>query len=112
MAGDIESWPGEVAAWKTRPVQERALGQNALTIDVEDYFQVEALACRVSRADWNRKECRIEISLHRILSLCNEAKVKGTFFTLGWIAERYKSLVREIVSEGHELASHGYGHLR
>jgi polysaccharide deacetylase family protein (PEP-CTERM system associated) len=112
MGTAAEPWPATVAAWMTRPVQELGVGQNALTVDVEDYFQVEALAARVSRADWDSRECRIEANIHRILRLCDAAKVKGTFFTLGWIAERYKSLVREIVSEGHELASHGYGHLR
>lgn len=102
----------KVAAWATRPVRETLIGQSALTVDVEDYFQVEALAARVSRGEWESRECRIEANLHRILKLCDEAKVKGTFFTLGWIAERYKSLIRDIVAEGHELASHGYGHVR
>lgn len=101
-----------VAGWHARSVRERVAGQNALTVDVEDYFQVEALAGRITRASWDSRECRIESSLRRVLDLCRERGAKGTFFTLGWIARRYKALVREIVSEGHELASHGHDHLR
>jgi polysaccharide deacetylase family protein (PEP-CTERM system associated) len=101
-----------LAGWASRPAQERPGGQSAFTVDVEDYFHAEALAKGISRSDWDRTECRIEASLHRILRLCNQAKIKGTFFTLGWIAERFKGLIGEIVSEGHELASHGYNHVR
>lgn len=85
---------------------------NALTIDVEDYFQVSALAPYIARADWDRRECRVARNMARILALLERHRVKATFFTLGWIAERYPSLVREIVAQGHELASHGYGHER
>jgi len=85
---------------------------NALTIDVEDYFQVSALATHISRAEWDRLPCRVERNVDRILVLLSEKKVKATFFTLGWLAERYPNLVRRIVEEGHELASHGYGHHR
>ncbi len=85
---------------------------NALTIDVEDYFQVSALAPYVSRAHWDSTPCRVERSMDLTLSLLRQASVKATFFTLGWIAERYPSLIRCIASEGHEIASHGYGHHR
>lgn len=85
---------------------------NALTIDVEDYFQVSAMAPYINRADWDRCECRVEHNIDRILQLLAAKKTHATFFTLGWIAERYPDMVRRIVREGHELASHGYGHQR
>lgn len=85
---------------------------NALTIDVEDYFQVSALAPYIPRARWDSVPCRIERNVDLILGLLAERRAHATFFTLGWIAERYPALVRRIVDEGHELASHGYGHLR
>jgi len=85
---------------------------NALTVDVEDYFQVSALAPHIARADWERIPCRVERNVETILSLFAESGARATFFTLGWIAERYPGLVRRIVAEGHELASHGHGHLR
>ena len=85
---------------------------NALTIDVEDYFQVSAFAPYVDRGDWDRRECRVERNVERILAMLATRRIKATFFTLGWIAERYPHLVREIVGQGHELASHGYGHQR
>jgi polysaccharide deacetylase family protein (PEP-CTERM system associated) len=85
---------------------------NALTIDVEDYFQVSAFAPYIDRADWERRECRIERNIARILELLDRHGVRATFFTLGWIAERHSVIVRDIVAGGHELASHGYGHER
>jgi len=85
---------------------------NALTIDVEDYFQVSAFAPHIPRSDWPTRECRVERNVDRILAMLDQHGTKATFFTLGWIAERYPELVRRIVSEGHELASHGYGHER
>ena len=85
---------------------------NALTIDVEDYFQVSALAPYIPREDWDRKDCRVEHNVDRILRLLDEHGAKATFFTLGWIAERHPQVVRRIVDGGHELASHGYGHER
>lgn len=85
---------------------------NALTIDVEDYFQVSAMAPYINRADWDRCECRVEHNIDRILQLLAAKNTRATFFTLGWIAERYPDMVRRIVREGHELASHGYGHQR
>ena len=85
---------------------------NALTIDVEDYFQVSAFAPFIARSEWEHRECRVEANTNRILDLLESRDTKATFFTLGWIAERYPELVRRIVREGHELASHGYGHER
>jgi len=85
---------------------------NALTIDVEDYFQVSAFAPHIARSEWNTRECRVERNVNAILEMLARRDTKATFFTLGWIAERYPQLVRQIVHEGHELASHGYGHER
>jgi polysaccharide deacetylase family protein (PEP-CTERM system associated) len=85
---------------------------NALTIDVEDYFQVSAFSPYIARADWDARECRVERNVDRILALLDEHDTHATFFTLGWIAERYPSLVRRIAEQGHEVASHGYGHER
>ncbi|MBS3996053.1 MAG: DUF3473 domain-containing protein [Hydrogenophaga sp.] len=85
---------------------------NALTIDVEDYFQVSAFAAHIDRADWDTTECRVERNVHRLLDMLAGKGTKATFFTLGWVAERYPALVRRIVADGHELASHGYGHER
>ena len=85
---------------------------NALTIDVEDYFQVSAFAPYIARSEWDQRECRVEHNVQRILELLGQHQIQATFFTLGWIAERYPNLVRAIVAQGHELASHGYGHER
>lgn len=85
---------------------------NALTVDVEDYFQVSAFENYIARADWDRMPCRVEHNTHRILELFDQSGVKATFFTLGWIAERYPRLVERIVAHGHELACHGYAHIR
>jgi polysaccharide deacetylase family protein (PEP-CTERM system associated) len=90
----------------------RAVTVNALTIDVEDYFQVSAFAPYIARSEWPRRECRVEANVERILSMLDARGTKATFFTLGWVAERYPRLVRAIVDGGHELASHGYGHQR
>lgn len=86
--------------------------RNAMTCDVEDYFQVSAFAPYIDRASWPSRECRVEANIDRILGVFSAGNVKATFFTLGWIAERYPEMVKRIVAEGHELASHGYGHLR
>lgn len=84
----------------------------AMTVDVEDYFQVAAFADKVRRQDWDSYPCRVERNVDRILGLFSEADVSATFFTLGWIAERYPAVVKRIVDEGHELASHGYEHVK
>jgi len=86
--------------------------KNAMTIDVEDYFQVSAFAPHIPRNQWDSLPCRVERNVMRILEMLDTHQAKATFFTLGWVAERYPNLVREIVTRGHELASHGYGHLR
>ncbi|MBS0354177.1 MAG: DUF3473 domain-containing protein [Proteobacteria bacterium] len=86
--------------------------RNALTIDVEDYFQVSALAPHFPKDVWDNTPCRVERNVQRILELLQEEGARATFFTLGWIAERYPKLIRQITAEGHELASHGYGHER
>lgn len=85
---------------------------NALTIDVEDYFQVSALAPYIPRARWDEIPCRVERNVDVILELLEASGHRATFFTLGWIAERFPSLVRRISDAGHEVASHGYGHHR
>jgi polysaccharide deacetylase family protein (PEP-CTERM system associated) len=85
---------------------------NALTVDVEDYFQVQALADSVPRAAWDSMERRVEANTERLLQAFDRAGVHATFFTLGWVAERHPALVRRIVAAGHELASHGHGHER
>ncbi|WP_228894360.1 XrtA system polysaccharide deacetylase [Pseudoduganella aquatica] len=86
--------------------------RNAMTIDVEDYFQVSAFAPYIARDSWPERECRVEANIDRILAILEAGNVHATFFTLGWIAERYPAMVKRIVAGGHELASHGYGHLR
>ncbi|MFN0303269.1 MAG: XrtA system polysaccharide deacetylase [Burkholderiales bacterium] len=92
----------------------RSSGQvvNALSIDVEDYFQVSALSPHFPSDRWDQQECRVERNVEKILGLLSEAGVSATFFTLGWIAERYPHLVKRIASERHEVASHGCDHRR
>ena len=85
---------------------------NALTIDVEDYFQVSALSPHIARAEWERMPCRVERNTDRILGLLEDTASQATFFILGWIAERYPGLVGRIAGAGHEVASHGYAHYR
>lgn len=85
---------------------------NALTIDVEDYFQVSAFAPNISRDQWDTYECRVERNVDLLLSILEDKGTRATFFTLGWVAERFPQLSRRIVAAGHELASHGYGHER
>ena len=85
---------------------------NALSIDVEEYFQVSAFEQCIDGADWSRWPSRVEISTHRLLDLFEQKGAKATFFTLGWIAERHPGLIQRIVADGHELACHGYAHKR
>lgn len=92
--------------------ESTAVPRNAFTIDVEDYFQVSAFAPHIPRSEWPIRECRIERNVDNILAMLDEHGAKATFFTLGWIAERYPEVVRNIIRGGHELASHGYGHER
>ncbi len=83
---------------------------NALSVDVEDYFQVSAFEDHIPYAAWDRYELRVEDNTRRILDLFDEAGVKATFFTLGWIAEHCPGLIKEIHRRGHEVASHGHRH--
>lgn len=83
---------------------------NAFSVDVEDYFQVAALAPAIPRESWSRRESRVERNTQVILDLLAERAIRGTFFVLGWIAERHPSLVRRIAAAGHEIASHGFSH--
>lgn len=85
---------------------------NAMSVDVEDYFHVAAFEDTIPRADWEHLPCRVERNVERVLALFDEHGVESTFFTLGWVAERYPQLVRRIVDSGHELASHGQAHVR
>jgi polysaccharide deacetylase family protein (PEP-CTERM system associated) len=83
---------------------------NAMSVDVEDYFQVSAFDRVVSRAGWDDFESRVVPNTQRILELFESEGVRATFFVLGWVAERFPRLVRDIAAAGHEIASHGYHH--
>jgi polysaccharide deacetylase family protein (PEP-CTERM system associated) len=85
---------------------------NALSVDVEDWFQVGAFEKVIAKSDWEHLEHRVERNADAVLALFAEAGVRGTFFTLGWVAERYPALVRRIADAGHEVASHGWDHDR
>lgn len=85
---------------------------NAMTVDVEDYFQVSAFESNIDRSNWDSLDCRVEKNTLRILELFEKNQIKATFFTLYWVAKRYPSLIRSIVDAGHELASHGMEHKR
>lgn len=86
--------------------------RNALSVDVEDWFQVGAFDRTIRRADWDGLAHRVERNTDAVLDLFAQAGVTGTFFTLGWVAERYPALMRRIADAGHEVASHGYDHAR
>lgn len=100
-----------IAQWSLRPLACDSQA-NALTVDVEDYFQVEAFTGLIDREDWSSYEGRVERNVDRILAMFERADVTATFFTLGWIAKRHPILIRKIVDAGHELASHGAMHYR
>jgi len=85
---------------------------NAMTVDVEDYFQVSAFEDVIARSEWSKLSLRVERNTFRLLELFAQYNVKCTFFTLGWVAKRCPELIKAIVEQGHELASHGYGHQR
>lgn len=85
---------------------------NAMTIDVEDYFHVSAFEKHIDRGDWDKLECRVERNVETVLGLLERHGVKGTFFTLGWVAERYPEMVRKISDAGHEIGCHSYWHKR
>jgi polysaccharide deacetylase family protein (PEP-CTERM system associated) len=102
----VEGWKRRIAPPTGAP---RA---HAMTIDVEDYFQVEAFFGLVDRDGWDARERRVEANTDAILEMLNEAGATATFFTLGWVAQRHPALIRRIVDAGHELASHGLEHRR
>lgn len=85
---------------------------NAMSVDIEDWFQVGAFETVIDRADWDTLEHRVERNTDAVLSLFCDAGIKATFFTLGWVAERYPNLMMRIADSGHEIASHGYDHAR
>ena len=85
---------------------------NAMSVDVEDWFQVSAFEGHIDRCQWSQLQWRIEANMERILALFEKHRVRGTFFVLGMIAERFPCIVEDIVSAGHELASHGWSHIR
>ena len=85
---------------------------NALSVDVEDWFQVGAFEGVIARDTWDRLPHRVERNSDAVLALFDQAEVKATFFTLGWVAERYPALIRRIADSGHEVASHGWDHRR
>ena len=84
--------------------------QNALTVDVEDYFQVSAFAKSIKPTDWDGQPLRVEKNTQRLMDMFDQAQVKATFFVLGWVADRNRGLIREIAERGHEVACHGYSH--
>lgn len=86
--------------------------QNGLSVDVEDWFQVGAFERTIDRSDWEGLTHRVERNTDAVLDLFAQAGVTATFFTLGWVAERYPALMRRIAEAGHEVASHGYDHAR
>jgi len=84
--------------------------RNVVSVDVEDYFHAEIFSGVVQRSEWDRYPCRVESNTKRLLELFSTAKVHGTFFVVGWVAERFPQLVQEIAAGGHELACHSYWH--
>jgi len=86
--------------------------RNALSVDVEDWFQVGAFETTIDKASWDNRLHRVERNTDAVMALFDEAGVKATFFTLGWVAARYPALIRRIAEAGHEVASHGWDHLR
>src|SRR5579883_3007438 len=86
--------------------------RNGMSVDDEDWFQVQALSTRIDRGAWDSLPRRVERNTERVLELFEQHGVTATFFTLGWVAERHPGLVRRIVAGGHELASHGCAHIR
>ena len=104
---------GRGTSASARTTRDSTLGSNmlnALSVDVEDYYQVSGFEKAVRFEDWGRCESRVEWNTHRVLDLLDDHKAKATFFVLGWVAERNPELVRIISKRGHEVASHGYSH--
>ena len=94
----------------TNPLEGSVI--NAMTVDVEDYFQVSAFDPHIPRESWDHIPRRVELNTNKLLELFGSYNIRATFFTLGWVAERHPGMVRRIVDCGHELACHGYGHVR
>lgn len=99
-----------IQAASAEPVPSRLT--NAMSVDVEDWFQVGAFEKVIDKADWDSLTPRVERNTDAVLALFDETGVKATFFTLGWVAARYPALIRRIVDQGHEIASHGWDHQR
>ncbi len=93
-------------------VKKSSRTANAMTVDVEDYFQVSAFENYIARESWSKLECRVERNVDAILESFSNKNIKATFFTLGWLAQRYPHMIKRIVADGHELASHGWEHIR
>lgn len=102
----IKNWPMNLNTAKN------SININAMTVDVEDFFQVSAFEPYISRENWQNYAGRVEANTDRILEMFAEHDVRCTFFTLGWVAEHYPALVKRIVDQGHDLASHGWDHKR
>jgi polysaccharide deacetylase family protein (PEP-CTERM system associated) len=97
-----------VSAHDGRSVEQPIV--NAMSVDVEDYFHVSVFDGIVPRAEWDRMDSRVVANTRRLLAIFDEFRVKSTFFVLGWVADRFPGLVKEIAGAGHEIASHGYAH--
>ena len=108
----LASDPAPAPALQSMDAAEGARVTNAMTVDVEDYYQVEAFSHQIDRADWPNHESRVERNVEQLLRIFADHRTHATFFTLGWTAERHPRLMRRIVDAGHELASHGYDHTR
>lgn len=108
---DVDDFSGKRSYRSWIPPAENS-GTNALTCDVEDYFQVSAFEHLVPKESWESYDCRIPKNVDRVLQLLSDANAKATFFSLGWVASRLPAVIRRIVDEGHELASHGMNHTR
>jgi polysaccharide deacetylase family protein (PEP-CTERM system associated) len=91
-------------------VESKAAVTNAFTIDVEDYYHVSALASAIPRSTWSDRDSRVSASTDRLLAMLDEKRIKGTFFVLGWVADKVPQLVKRIAAQGHEVACHGYSH--
>jgi len=100
------------ALWQDSQTLEVPAIVNGLSVDVEDWFQVGAFEKVIARDDWDDLKTRVERNVDQILALFDDAGVKATFFTLGWVARRHPALMRRIADQGHEIASHGYDHAR
>jgi len=104
------SGAGTVSEARNTRAASAARIANAFTIDVEDYYHVSALAPAIPRDTWDDRESRVAASTDRLLAMLDERQVKGTFFVLGWVADRVPQLIKRIATQGHEIACHGYSH--